>query len=312
MSEEKNRITMFKKGTRDYSVDIMRCISCFMVVSGHVSVNMMGFSWESMNLLRCLSVSATNLFLMISGIFFLSPEREIKISKIWSKNILKLATAYVVWSVIYALLRLLYLSSQPITIHAFLKEFAIEEYHLWYIPMMLGIYILVPLMRVFTSNAKRIHYVYLCGLMIGAMTINSFVAFNGYYYLPHCDYICSLLEKVPYKDICQYPFYCILGYYIYTYRPKKRTRIIIYICGILGWLATSYMSSFVHAEADILVAYDLQDKFNIGILAKNTALFVLIINGFSNISIPHRVEIFLSKLSAATLFKSCFHILYFV
>lgn len=83
-----NKITMFGTGERDYSVDIMRCISCFMVVVIHVcstlmayfpfeSVDTISFTWKALAFLKSSTVSATNLFLMISGIFFLSPERNV-------------------------------------------------------------------------------------------------------------------------------------------------------------------------------------------------------------------------------------------
>ena len=84
---------MFNKGERDYSVDMMRSISCLVVVVTHVCASFLSYypydmsigvtsGWLSLSTMKCISVSATNLFVMISGIFFLSPERDVSISKI--------------------------------------------------------------------------------------------------------------------------------------------------------------------------------------------------------------------------------------
>ena len=97
--------SMFNSG-RDYSVDIVRCVSCFMVVAGHMFAFLLpkyGYSamiagsvtYYIAIVLRCVFTSATDIFLMISGIFFLSPERKVSARKVWGKNVLKMALAYV-------------------------------------------------------------------------------------------------------------------------------------------------------------------------------------------------------------------------
>ncbi len=106
-----NRRVMFGSGERDYAVDMMRCISCFMVVAVHMASNtiyrvpvddpdLIPSIWYCGLMMKCVTVSATNLFLMISGIFFLSPERNVTPKKVWSKNILKLSLAYILWSIL--------------------------------------------------------------------------------------------------------------------------------------------------------------------------------------------------------------------
>ncbi|MGX8773420.1 MAG: acyltransferase [Bacillota bacterium] len=319
MANEIEKRVMFGSGGRDYSVDVMRCISCFFVVATHTcSVMIVLFpydeaigvpsEWLSVEALKCLVVSATNLFLMISGIFFLSPEREVTISKIWSKNILKMTCAYIIWCVIYALVRIYYMNPQPFSWEVLFHESVNREFHLWYIPMMIGIYIVVPIMRPFTAKAERKHYLYLIGLMIGGMTLYTFNAFTEFLDYTHIEETKTLLEYSPMSLLCQYPFYCILGYFLYTYKPKLSTRIVIYILGIAGWLFTIWGTTYIYVETGVVNPYPMQDKFIIGILAKNTALFVFVINLFSKIRMAGWFKAFISKLSAATLFIYLSHV----
>ena len=318
---QNKRISMFTQGGRDYAVDLMRCISCFMVVAGHMSAFMISWQlrdgtvnlssqWYLLTTMDCISVSATNLFLMISGIFFLSPERGVSISKIWSKNILKLAMAYVVWSMIYAFFRIYYTNHQTFTILTFIRETISQEFHLWYIPMMLGIYVVVPLMRVFTANAERKHYLYVIGLMVGAIILNTLKIINAHFDYPGDDSISTIIDYTPTGLICQYPFYCILGYFLYTYRPRLRTRVILYILGILriAFLVITCAESYKYSGE--IVSPELLDKFTLGILAKNTALFVFVTNFFSKVNFSKIVKRVLSKLSAATLFIYLCHIVF--
>ena len=69
-------------GGRDYSVDVLRCISCFMVCMQHsaeflflggkaVPILAGSMEWAGAALYRLIFGSGTTLFVMVSGIFFL-------------------------------------------------------------------------------------------------------------------------------------------------------------------------------------------------------------------------------------------------
>ena len=115
---------MFGGGRRDWSVDVLRCISCFMVCALHASWMTMpaiyglvepgSFDWVSGAAYRVIFGSPTVLFVMVSGIFFLSPERHVTAGKIWRKNVLKMTFAYIFWCLVYALYRIYFQSPQPI------------------------------------------------------------------------------------------------------------------------------------------------------------------------------------------------------
>ena len=314
-----NKRVMFS-GERDYSVDLMRSISCLLVVIIHTcsfvsqkipydaTIGVTG-DWLSLTILKCVAVSATNLFLMISGIFFLSPERYVSISKIWSKNILKLAAAYVLWCMIYAAVRITYLDGGEFEWGLFWQETLNKEFHLWYIPMMLGIYVVVPIMREITARAPRKIYIYIIWLMIGAMTLNTVKTLCSQFPSTATDNIIYIINDTPTMLICQYPFYCILGYYLYTYRPKPKMRLFLYVLGIFGVLSLVCVSTYFYVKTGEPDPYIIQGKFEIYVLAKNTALFVLVLTLFSKVKMGNVVKKIVSKVSAATLFIYLSHVL---
>ena len=106
---------LFLRGTRDWSIDILRCVSCFMVCALHAAIFAYRYQAPGVSdpptfylVYRMIFGSPTILFVMISGIFFLSPDRNITITRIWRKNVMKMAAAYIIWSLIYALYRILF------------------------------------------------------------------------------------------------------------------------------------------------------------------------------------------------------------
>ena len=315
-----DRTVMFGGSGRDHSVDMMRCISCLMVVVIHVCAYLMakcpydasaGVSgaWLSMAVLKCISASATNLFLMISGIFFLSPERDVPISRIWSRNILKLACAYAVWCMIYAAFRICCTEHLPFTWGAFFRESLNREFHLWYLPMMIGIYVIVPFLRFITARAQRKHYLYLIGLMAGAMALTTLRTLSEQFPYAGSESVTTLITFTPAALICQYPCYCILGYYLYTYRPMAGTRSLIYALGILSVLLTVCLFTYIYKTTGATNPDPFRTKFTVGLLAKNSAIFIFVLTLFSKVRMGDRFKRILTKVSGSTLFIYLSHIL---
>ena len=72
----------------------------------------------------------------------------------------------------------------------------------------------------------------------------------------------------------------------------------------------TWVTTFFYVEQGIADPYQVQGKFEIYILAKNTAIFVFILSVFSNVRMGKGFKKVLSKVSAATLFIYLIHMLY--
>ena len=87
---------------------------------------------------------------MLSGMFLLDPQKALTFRALFFRHILRIVLALAAWSVIYALFGLL-LAGGPITgarVVAALKDFIWGKlhYHLWFLPMIVGLYRL-PVLR---------------------------------------------------------------------------------------------------------------------------------------------------------------------
>lgn len=249
---------------------------------------------------RAIFVAPTVLFIMISGIFFLTPQRDVTARKVWTKNIPKLACAYVLWSLIYAIYRIFWqMNPTPdFSIKLLIKEWIVEPPHLWYIPMMIGLYILVPLLRcITTSENSRSMYKYGLAIFIGSITLQTFSVFKYTYY----TYYRTLFQMTPAGDFCVYAFWMVYGYFLYTYRPSKKARILIYIAGLISvfvYIGVNVweLKNYGKVNGDIL-----SHKFVLTTFFKNTAIFVFIINCFSKVNFEGIGKKILTKISNNTL-----------
>ena len=259
----------------------------------------------------CMSIvaSPTVLFVMVSGIFFLTPQRYVTPRKVWTKNIPKMACAYVAWSAIYALYRIWFkFDPQPdFTVKLFLKECLDEPGHMWYIPMIITLYVLCPFFRCITKEDDMKLYKYGLILFLSALFINTVTTQPDF---PHQNYIIALADRTPVEDICQYSFWMVFGYVMYTHRPSPKMRKWIYVAGIAAIFVAFAVNVIEFQELGYSNANNINSKFTITTFFKNTALFVLITNGLQDIKLSPRATKVLSKLSNCTLMIYLIHWLF--
>ena len=137
--------------------DILRIAAMVFLVIRHSAtatfefVETLGTDWWVSNVYGSLSAWMVPVFLMISGASFLDPNRNVTVDRIYKKNIVRMLCAFGFWAIFYACYNLL--SGQDVT-DDFLTMFFEGHFHLWFIPMIIGMYALTPLLRVVTKNKK--------------------------------------------------------------------------------------------------------------------------------------------------------------
>lgn len=144
-------------------LDVARILAIFSVIVVHVTadgwygLDVRTREWEIYNIYygitRCWGVPV---FLMISGTLFLNPDRKIDMRMIFSKNIVRMVSAYLVWAFLYAMMD--YCMGEVFTIQGFLQKILVGHYHMWYIPMIVGVYLLIPILRKIVEDKCILQY----------------------------------------------------------------------------------------------------------------------------------------------------------
>lgn len=227
-------------------LDYLRVISTIFIVILHFSTYGLYFveasSYEGivMNSYLELTTFALPMFIMISGSLFLS--KDISIKTIYIKYVFRLLIFFVFWSLFYSLFyRLIQIILQkPVTFDLtdIFADAISRPYQLWFIPMILGLYMLSPILRAICKNMTILRYTILISLILGYVmpqVINSFlipaisgidngvISFISYFY-----------QHIDISPITGNLFMFIFGYYLSKESFSIPSRIIIYICGFSG------------------------------------------------------------------------------
>ena len=208
-------------GNRIIEYDILRLIAIFAVILVHcVSpfVNNCATSdirFVIANTIDSFSRIAVPFFLMISGIFMLDENRDLNVKKIKHK-IFKLFIILILWSLYYD-----FVSNYNVVNYNNLFHF----YHLWYLYVIIGLYLITPILRLFLKKDDVLYVYYFLALClifqflpmsINALFPNNIISpFFGYFKLNFvCGfvayYIVGWLINVDYEKYKKYIKYLII------------------------------------------------------------------------------------------------------
>ena len=109
---------------------------------------------------------AVPLFFMISGALLLNQKNE-PLSRFFSKRFTKVIIPLIGWSIIYILFRK-YSLHQNIDISDHLIELFYKKqyFHLWFLYTLIGLYLFIPIFKIFVNNSSRLLQLYFLCLWI--------------------------------------------------------------------------------------------------------------------------------------------------
>lgn len=206
---------------RDVSIDILRIIACLGVIVGHTAGGPIYNSWVEKGsneyamyvIMGALIRWAVPSFVLITGFFFLNPQKEMPLKKLYSKHILRIVISQVFWTLFYA-----------VTLHWRYYPFGGQDNHFWYIGMLIGLYISMPVLRLIATNNKILSYSCWIWLFV-----------QCYFFIARFIEIPLVFTDFVYTD---YVGYCLWGWYITQMKLKDWHKKLIYLLGFIG-LTTS-------------------------------------------------------------------------
>ena len=189
------------------------------------------FEWRTLFTYQALTIWCIPLFAMLSGAFLLDPKKSVRLRDIFLRYILRVVIVLVVWGVIYALLDCKEFSWKQIKQALINVLWADSEYHLWFLFIMIGLYLLTPVLRAFVRGASRgdLHWFFLLTFVFASLVPNSYQLFSDKLAL-----LTVWANKLDIHLVLGYVGYYVAGYYLKNYTLNRAVEFIIYILGILG------------------------------------------------------------------------------
>ena len=263
-----------KEHERNTAYDYLRVLASFGVIILHIaakkflSLSVYSNEWQVLNFYDSIVRWTVPVFVMISGALFLN--RDIPIRKLYLRYIPRLAVAFVVWSFAYAI-------STGYDFKAHKVMWLSGHYHMWYIPMCIGLYAALPIVKQIVSN-KRIAYYYLLLSFVFAFIIPSAMAlakdFGPQWMNSLVRVANDVITDMHMQLVLGYSAYFVLGYVLSKPDSVKGKSIdrCIYVLGILGFLLTILVTLFAsHRKAEAVTTY--YDFLTVNVLLESVAVF---------------------------------------
>lgn len=253
-------------------IELLRIISCFSVVLLHVcgqffnDYSAESVQWKEINIIDSMTRWSVPVFVMISGAVLLG--RKYSAEKI-RKSILRFAGIYVVWALVYAI----YEFACGSRLKDVFSTVVLGDTHMWFIPMIAGLYLLIPLLDKIVENKRLTEYFIALALffaviiptIINALSeVNLFIGKTAN----------TLLENIGLKFVAGYTLYFVLGKYLDSNEIGTKFRKFIYCVSLFGFVLTFGIPLLLSSDNNLVVwAYDNM-SFNVFVQA--VAIFILV------------------------------------
>lgn len=287
---------------RKVHYDLLRIVAAFSVVMLHSAAQfwytlpVTDLEWKIANTYDALFRFGVPIFVMISGALFLN--REVDIKRLYTHNILRLLVVYLLWSAVYGLFDVRGFDLSQIGWRDVVKEMLGGRYHLWFLPMIISIYMLLPILQCWVRNADKRNLQYFLLLFftikIGITTLSSLEGGSL------VQYIVNFFDSSELSAVCSYIGYFVLGYYIaHIGIPRKWHKVIygsVVPSALLNVLLDGYMAGKANMPMGVL--YDCFGLFTFVIVV---ALFLFFTEVMGNLHYSNRAERIIREISQATL-----------
>jgi surface polysaccharide O-acyltransferase-like enzyme len=182
------------------------------------------------------------IFVMISGVIFLDTQKEITVEKLLKKYFLRIILALFIFGIPYAFLEIFFDANYQFSFGqigvAIMNVFQGKLWdHMWYLYMIAGLYLVLPLLKIFVNYCKKniLEYIIVVLFIFTSVIPIVEIAFSiklGFY--------------IPVTSV--YVFYLLLGHYIHNYNITINNKILsflmilYFICSIIMPLNNEFVS----------------------------------------------------------------------
>ena len=292
---------------RQYNLDYLRVFASIAIIFLHVTgqdmydIEVASTGWNLYNICNGATRWGVPVFVMMSGALFLP--REIPTEILYKKYISRIAIAYVVWSSFYAIVDALgstiFVEGYHTTIVEIIGSFISGAFHLWFLPMIIGLYLCIPFVKQFTMNDKLTKYFLLLSIIFcfvkTQIQLVTDTLVRGNVQILFKD-ISTVFDYFNINIVIGFVAYFILGFYLNKTDISKKQRTIIYILGVAGLVLTIILNLFASKNAGKL-SQAFYGASSVNVLLMSVAIFVWFKYNAKGTEKLNKIIIHLSKYS---------------
>ena len=238
-----------KPSSHLFFADILRAISIFAVIILHTAsdyVDQYGeissSAWWSANIYNGLVRFCVPMFVLLSGALLLQPGKIVTAKEIFYKRLPRILIPLAFWSIVYVLFDnyINHKTVGEINVAQQLKVFyqGPVVFHLWYLYMLTGIYLMYPVINIFISVATEKQLRYFLIVWFGANAIIGII-----------NILFALDIGIDLNFFTGYIGYFILGYYLLNFNftaIQLRNAYLLCLAGLVVSIITPFICVLLH------------------------------------------------------------------
>ncbi|MDR3170508.1 MAG: acyltransferase family protein [Treponema sp.] len=161
------------------------------------------------------------LFVMISGVLFLNPHKEISVDKLLKRYFLRIVLVLFLFGIPYAFLELFFDAHYHFSVEQLGKALVNVVQgklwdHMWYLYMIGGLYLVMPVFKIFAEHAGRETIRYILIILF---------IFTSLIPLVKTIFSCTFGMYLPISSV--YAFYLLLGHYVHRYNITVKNTVLM-------------------------------------------------------------------------------------
>ena len=223
--------------------DVIRIVAICMVLFVHVTVILVvmyrGATFTAGNLFNNLSRAGVPMFMLLTGALLLDEERPFDVRRFFRTSFLSMVLLLLFWLLFYAAWRAFCLpllqgrAADPGHFWTYLLTLKGLYPHLWYLFMLVGAYLIIPVLRLFVKKENR---PYILGLILLSLFAQFAVQTLGVFTRDAAFTVGDFVGKFHLEYATGYVPYLLLGWYLSTFPPTRGWRFVLYGLGLASVL----------------------------------------------------------------------------
>jgi len=250
-------------------INRLRILGIYLVVAAHVTIWLtmeapaFSIDWWVGSWLFYLAHVSIPIFVMISGALLLDDSRRESAGQFYRRRLLRVGVPLVFWTVAYLAVRV-FIDGESLTVARAARLILSGDpyYHLWFLYMIFGMYLVTPALRVFVRHAGQAQ-------RLGVIVIG-FVLANGYF---QTDALLWDNQRSVFTMFLPYIPYYLCGHELRRIDPRKVPARYLALAVLVSVLyLVAFFNVFMEREGGIGVRY-LFDFFTPPVVFLSTAIF---------------------------------------
>jgi surface polysaccharide O-acyltransferase-like enzyme len=261
-----------KSGGTPLPVDLIRVIAIVLVIMLHAAIEpdpiiaqmtqASVWRWWTENIYNSLARPSVPLFVLLSGSLLLQPSKIEPLNTFFKKRFRRIGLPFLFWGIAYFAWRF-FVNHEELSLNSILQGiFTGPYYHFWFLYMLVGLYLVTPILRVVVAYSNRKLLGFFILLWFFGVTVPPLLSLFGSYSLESNVFI-----------IVGWVGYYLLGVYMLQVRLRSSILFVLLILGF-SWIAvgTYFMTAFFGG----IRSYFFYDYLSASVILTSVALFQLL------------------------------------